>query len=95
MDGARGRIISIAVKQAALGAAGGRAGYTFNTTIAGIEDADAMPDRGSNPRLEAPIINARLRKRYLVEGGFKVGMVGEAARSDLSLRASRCRAADP
>ncbi len=63
--------------------AGARAGYTFNTTIAGIEDADACLLVGSNPRLEAPIINARLRKR-MVEGGFKVGMVGEAV--DLTYR---------
>ena len=63
--------------------AGARAGYTFNTTIAGIEDADACLIVGSNPRLEAPIINARLRKR-MVEGGFKVGIVGEAV--DLTYR---------
>jgi NADH-quinone oxidoreductase subunit G len=63
--------------------AGARAGYTFNTTIAGIEDADACLIVGSNPRVEAPIINARLRKR-MVEGGFKVGMVGEAV--DLTYR---------
>ncbi len=31
----------------------------------------------------------------LVEGGFKVGMVGRSSRSDLSLRASRCGSADP
>ena len=63
--------------------AGSRAGYTFNTTIAGIEDADACLIIGSNPRLEAPIINARLRKRALA-GAFKVGLVGEAA--DLTYR---------
>ncbi len=63
--------------------AGSRAGYTFNTTIAGIEDADACLIIGSNPRLEAPIINARLRKRALA-GGFRVGLVGEAA--DLTYR---------
>jgi NADH-quinone oxidoreductase subunit G len=63
--------------------AGARAGYTFNTTIAGIEEADACLIIGSNPRLEAPIINARLRKR-IVAGGFKVGLVGEAV--DLTYR---------
>jgi len=56
--------------------AGTRTGYVFNTTIAGIEDADACLIVGSNPRLEAPIINARLRKRAGA-GGFKVGVVGE------------------
>ena len=53
-----------------------RAGYVFNTTIAGIEDSDACLIIGANTRREAPIINARLRKRYLM-GGFKVGMIGQ------------------
>jgi NADH-quinone oxidoreductase subunit G len=52
-----------------------RAAYLFNTTIAGIEDADACLLIGTNPRWEAPIINARLRKRWL-KGGFPVGVVG-------------------
>ena len=52
-----------------------RASYIFNTTIAGIEDADALLIVGSNPRIEAPVLNARIRKRYLM-GGFKVGVVG-------------------
>src|SRR6185437_7060974 len=50
---------------------GARAGYLFNTTIAGIDHADACLLIGTNPRREAPIVNARLRKRYLA-GGFKV-----------------------
>lgn len=57
--------------------AGMRSGYLFNTTITGIDDADACLIIGSNPRLEAPIINARLRKR-MVAGAFTVGLVGEA-----------------
>ena len=48
--------------------------YRFNTTIAGIEDADACLIIGSNPRAEAPILNSRIRKRYL-QGGFNIGMV--------------------
>ncbi len=55
-----------------------RAGYLFNTTIAGIERADACLLVGTNPRWEAPLINARLRKRYL-GAGFKVASVGPAA----------------
>jgi NADH-quinone oxidoreductase subunit G len=54
-----------------------RAGYRFNTTIAGIEDADACLLIGANPRWEAPIVNARLRKRYL-HGGFRVAAIGPA-----------------
>ena len=53
-----------------------RGGYVFNTTIAGIEEADACLIIGTNTRKEAPIVNARLRKRYLM-GGFSAGMVGE------------------
>ncbi|WP_120496055.1 NADH-quinone oxidoreductase subunit NuoG [Kiloniella sp. EL199] len=55
-----------------------RSTYLFNSSIAGIEDADAVLLVGSNPRWEAALVNARLRKRFL-EGGFKVGMIGEAA----------------
>jgi NADH-quinone oxidoreductase subunit G len=58
--------------------AGSRAGWLFNTTIAGIEQADAILMIGTNPRREAPIINARIRKRYLAAGlgGLAVGVVG-------------------
>ncbi|MGE5503772.1 MAG: NADH-quinone oxidoreductase subunit NuoG [Actinomycetota bacterium] len=60
-----------------------RASYLFNTTIAGVEDADAVVIIGSNPRLEAPIINQRLRKRW-ARGGFKAAVVGPKA--DLTFR---------
>ena len=43
----------------------GRASYLFNSTIAGIDEADAHLLIGSNPRLEAPVLNARIRKRWL------------------------------
>jgi NADH-quinone oxidoreductase subunit G len=52
-----------------------RAGYLFNSTIAGIERADACLLVGTNPRWEAPLVNARLRKRHL-QGGFRVAAVG-------------------
>jgi NADH-quinone oxidoreductase subunit G len=58
-----------------------RASYLFNTTIAGIEAADACLLIGANPRWEAPLVNARLRKRWL-RGGFPVAVVGP--RADLS-----------
>jgi NADH-quinone oxidoreductase subunit G len=54
-----------------------RGGYLFNTTIAGIESADACLLVGTNPRWEAALVNARLRKRYL-KGGFKVAAIGPA-----------------
>jgi NADH-quinone oxidoreductase subunit G len=52
-----------------------RAAYLFNSTIAGIEQADAIVLIGTNPRWEAPLVNARIRKRYLA-GGLKVGVIG-------------------
>jgi NADH-quinone oxidoreductase subunit G len=55
--------------------AGDRASYLFNTTIAGIEAADACLLIGTNPRHEAPLVNARLRKRERM-GRFKVGRIG-------------------
>jgi NADH-quinone oxidoreductase subunit G len=61
-----------------LGEHGGRAGYIFNSTIAGIEDADAIMLIGCNPRLEAPVLNARIRKRAL-KGGVTIGVIGDRA----------------
>jgi NADH-quinone oxidoreductase subunit G len=52
-----------------------RAGYLFNTTIAGIEEADACLLVGTDPRKEGAMVNARLRKRFL-RGGFRVGVIG-------------------
>ena len=52
-----------------------RGGYLLNSTIAGIEDADACLLIGTDPRREAPLLNARLRKRSL-GGNFPVGVVG-------------------
>ena len=52
-----------------------RSSYVFNSTIAGIEEADACLLIGTNPRVEASLVNARIRKRWL-RGGFSVGVVG-------------------
>ncbi|TDH63879.1 NADH-quinone oxidoreductase subunit G [Dankookia rubra] len=49
--------------------------YTFNTGIAGIEEADALLIIGCNPRTESPVINARICKR-VAGGGVPVGFVG-------------------
>lgn len=56
----------------------GRASYVLNAGIAGIEDATSLLIIGSNPRREAPILNARIRKRWL-RGDFKVSVIGEKA----------------
>ncbi len=55
--------------------AGARASYVFNSSIVGIEDADAILLVGTNPRTEAPVLNARIRKRWLA-GGCKIGVIG-------------------
>ncbi|MBN8810723.1 MULTISPECIES: NADH-quinone oxidoreductase subunit NuoG [Sphingomonas] len=46
----------------------------FNTTIAGVEDADAILLVGSNLRFEAPLINTRVRKA--IKRGAKVFAIG-------------------
>jgi NADH-quinone oxidoreductase subunit G len=56
---------------------GPRESWLFNSSIQGLEDADYILLVGSNPRLEAPVLNARIRKRWLA-GATKVGVVGEA-----------------
>ena len=55
----------------------GRASYLFNPTIQGIEEADALLIIGANPRFEAAVLNARIRKRWR-RGGFPIGVIGEA-----------------
>ncbi len=55
---------------------GPREGWLFNSGIAGIEDADAVVLIGTDPRVEAPILNARLRKSWL-RGASSVHVVGE------------------
>jgi NADH-quinone oxidoreductase subunit G len=54
----------------------GRASYLFNPTIEGIEQADAMLIVGSNPRYEASVLNARIRKRWRA-GPFPIGIIGQ------------------
>jgi NADH-quinone oxidoreductase subunit G len=59
----------------------GRASYIFNPTIEGIEKADALLIIGSNPRFEASMLNARIRKRWRT-GGLQVAMIGVAGGTD-------------
>ncbi|MEO1136297.1 MAG: NADH-quinone oxidoreductase subunit NuoG [Pseudomonadota bacterium] len=59
-----------------------RRAYLFNTGIANLEDADAILLVGTNPRTEAPMINARIRKAWLANLNLKIGVIGE--RTDLS-----------
>jgi NADH-quinone oxidoreductase subunit G len=56
----------------------GRASYIFNPGIAGIEQADALLIVGSNPRKEAAVLNARIRKRWR-SGQLQIGVIGPKA----------------
>ncbi|SMD06033.1 NADH-quinone oxidoreductase subunit NuoG [Rhizobium sp. RU36D] len=62
---------------AALDPSLGRSSYIFNPTIEGIEQADALLIIGANPRFEASVLNARIRKRWR-RGGFPIAVIGEA-----------------
>ncbi|MBN9070125.1 MAG: NADH-quinone oxidoreductase subunit G [Rhizobiales bacterium] len=62
---------------AALDPSLGRASYIFNPTIEGIEQADALLIVGANPRFEASVLNARIRKRWRQPGNFPIAAVGE------------------
>jgi len=57
--------------------AGIRGSYLFNPGIHGIEQADAILLVGTNPRWESPVLNARIRKRYL-SGRCAIASVGPA-----------------
>ncbi|MEO1720572.1 MAG: NADH-quinone oxidoreductase subunit NuoG, partial [Pseudomonadota bacterium] len=54
----------------------GRASYLFNPGIAAIDDADAIMLVGANPRIEAAVLNGRIRNRWR-RGGLTVGVIGE------------------
>ncbi|WP_454745491.1 NADH-quinone oxidoreductase subunit NuoG [Ciceribacter selenitireducens] len=61
---------------AALDPSLGRASYLFNATIEGIESADAILIVGANPRYEAAVLNARIRKAWR-RSGLPIGVIGE------------------
>jgi NADH-quinone oxidoreductase subunit G len=61
---------------AALDPAKGRASYLFNSTISGLEVADTLLLVGVNPRAEAAVLNARIRKGWCGQR-LKVGLIGE------------------
>ena len=63
----------------ALDPAWGRGSYLFNASIAGIDTADALLLVGANPRREAAVLNARIRKRWRTSRNFPVGLIGPKA----------------
>jgi len=52
-----------------------RSEYLFNSTIEGVEEADALVLVGCNPRMEAPLINTRIRK-CVIQNDLPVATVG-------------------
>jgi len=68
-----------------------RSSYLFNSGVAGIDEANAVLLVGSNPRLESPVLNARLRQRWLtreckfanigpeVDLSYKIEQLGDSA----------------
>src|SRR5207302_2838271 len=54
-----------------------RQNYLFNSTFQGIEAADALLLIGTNPRWEAPVLNARIRKTWL-NGKLRIANVGQS-----------------
>ena len=56
---------------------GPRGSYIFNPGVRGIDSADAVLLIGTNPRWESPVLNARLRKRYLA-GRLAIASIGPA-----------------
>ncbi len=54
-----------------------RLGYVGNAAIEDIDSAKMILLIGTNPRDEAPVLNARIRKAWL--NGAKVALIGEAA----------------
>ncbi|KIW13444.1 NADH-ubiquinone oxidoreductase 78 kDa subunit, mitochondrial [Exophiala spinifera] len=57
-----------------------RANYLFNSKIFGVEDADCMLIIGSNPRWEAAVLNARIRKQWM-RSPIDIGFIGEDFKS--------------
>jgi NADH-quinone oxidoreductase subunit G len=54
-----------------------RSHYLFNTGIANLEQCDAVLLIGTNPRLEAPLVNTRLRKIYFETHESVVANIGD------------------
>ncbi|MRX50594.1 NADH-quinone oxidoreductase subunit G [Paracoccus sp. S-4012] len=57
--------------------AGNRSGYVGTARVADLDDAQMIQLIGTNPRNEAPVLNARIRKAWL--HGAKIGLIGPAA----------------
>ena len=56
--------------------AGNRSGYVGTATIEDVDNAQFIQLIGTNPRDEAPVLNARIRKAWA--NGANIGLIGEA-----------------
>ncbi|TID20107.1 NADH-quinone oxidoreductase [Venturia nashicola] len=70
-----------------------RSNYTFNSKIYGVEEADAILLVGTNPRHEAAVLNARIRKQWL-RSDLEVGLVGQDFESTFDYEKLGANAAD-
>lgn len=61
-----------------------RSNFLFNSTIDGIEDADQILLVGTNPRHEAAVLNARIRKVWL-RSPLEIAHVGQAFESTFDM----------
>lgn len=52
-----------------------RSGYLMNSQLRGVEDADLLLMVGTNPKIESPVFNARIRKA-VVRNNLEVGLIG-------------------
>ena len=52
-----------------------RSSYLLNTGIVGVEEADLVVFVGTNPRFEAPLLNARTRKAW-IHNDLDVALIG-------------------
>ena len=55
---------------------GSKDSYLFNSSIQEVDNADAILLVGTNPRWEASVLNARIRKAY-INNNCKIGLIGE------------------
>ncbi|KAI5283320.1 NADH dehydrogenase (ubiquinone) 78K chain precursor, 5-prime end, partial [Ascosphaera aggregata] len=53
-----------------------RSNYLFNSKISGVDEADVLLLVGTNPRHEAAVLNARIRKRW-INSDLEIGLVGQ------------------
>jgi NADH-quinone oxidoreductase subunit G len=54
---------------------GNRAAYVGTATIEDIDSAEIIQLIGTNPRMEAPVLNARIRKAYM--NGANINLIGD------------------